>query len=113
MANKTRSDLVNQALANLGVLAAGQTPSAEDFQAVDNHVDQTVESLNARDVLYIADPDDIPPEWFQPLAVCLADDAAPEFGQPMNPQAVMMAEDKLRLIVRGKPTGEVLETDYY
>ena len=119
MANKTRNDLVNQALSNLGVLAAGQNPSPEDFQAVDDHVDQVVESLNARDVIYIPDSDDIPPEWFGPLTVVLADDAASEFGlpgmpaSPSNPNPVQSAEDSLRLMTRGKPTGEVLEIDYF
>lgn len=110
---KTRADLVNQALANLGILAAGQTADTEDYDAVDGHVDQMFASLEARDVATIDNEDEIPAEWFQSLATLLADDAAAEFGAPSNPAIVMMAENTLREINRGKPTYQPLRADYF
>jgi hypothetical protein len=119
MATKTRNDLVNQALRNLGVLAAGQTADAEDFQAADGHIDQVIASLSARDIVTVDDDDAIPAEWFDPLAVLVADDAAMEFGLagvPASPGAanpVLSAENSLRLMVRGRPTYEPLKVNYF
>ena len=42
--------------------------------------------LEATDILDIDDIDAIPPEWFSPLSVILADDAALEFGLPGVPR---------------------------
>jgi hypothetical protein len=119
MATRTRSDLVNQALANLGVLAAGQTPETEDFDSVDGHVDGVIASLSAREIVTVDDDEAIPGEWFAPLAILLANDAAMEFGlpgvpaAPGNPSPVLSAENSLRLMVRGRPTHERLRVEYF
>ena len=116
---KTRNELVTQALSNLGVLAAGQTPSTEDFESVDGHVDQTIEALEADEIITVDDLSAIPSEWFQPLSVILADDAAMEFGlpgvppSPGNPNPVAAAQATLRTRVRGRPTGQPLRIDYF
>lgn len=110
---KTRADLVNQALANLGVLAAGQTADTEDYDSVDSHVDQMFASLEARDVATIDDENEIPAEWFPSLSTLLADDAAAEFGAQSNPAIVRLAENTLREINRGKPTYMPLKPDYF
>lgn len=116
---KTRSDLVNQALRNLEVIGAGQAPSAEDYTAVDAHVDATLAQLAARDIVTVGDADEIPVEWFQPLAVLLANDAAMEFGLSGVPQSasatnpVLAAESLLREMTYSRPTGEPLEIDYF
>src|SRR6185312_15598582 len=108
------SDLINQALANLGVLAAGQTADTEDFDAVNDHVEQTLAGLDADEIVTITDDDAIPNEWFQPISVILADDAAMEFGLPGVPPAtkgvdpVEEARALLRTRTRGKPTGDPL-----
>lgn len=118
-ATRTRNDLVNEALANLGILAAGQTAAAEDFEAVDGKVDALVAWLEAVDIIDIDDIDAIPPEWFGPLAVLLADEAALMFGLPgipssqSNPQPVQAAIDKLRLTSYGRPTYERLKQEYF
>jgi len=116
---RTRNDLVNEALMNLGVLAAGQTPSAEDFQAVDGKVDAMFAYLQRVEILTIDTVDDLAPEWFSPLAVILADDSALMFGLPgvppsqSNPQPRQAAEDRLRLVRYGRPSGEPLKTEYF
>jgi hypothetical protein len=116
---KTRNDLVNQALSNLGKLAAGQTADAEDFDAVDSHVDGTLSRLAIRDIATVTDDDAIPVEWFDPIAVIVADDAAPEFGsigiprKPGAPDPVDVAEATLRELNRGKPTGEHQHGEYF
>lgn len=119
MTTKTRNELVLQALANLGVLAAGQTPATEDFQSVDGHVEQTIAALDADEIVTVDDVDAIPVEWFQPLSVILADDAAMEFGlpgvpaSPSDPHPLDTAISTLRTRVRGRPTGQTLRIDYF
>lgn len=119
MATKTRNDLVNQALKNLGVLAAGQTASAEDFDAVDGHVDTTLAELDAEDIVTVDDDSDIPLELFEPIAVLLADNSAFEFGlpgvpaSPERPNPLEDAKTLLRTRTRGKPTGQPLRVDFF
>src|SRR5690242_19785777 len=116
---KTRQDLVNQALRNLQVLAAGQTADTEDYESVDGHVDASLAQLDARQIVSVPDAQEIPIEWFDPLAVVLADDAAMEFGlpgvpaSPSNPNPRVDAEVRLREMVYSRPTGEQLEPDYF
>lgn len=116
---KTRNELVIQALRNLGIPGAGQTPDTEDFEAMDDHVDGALVRLSLRDIVTVTDDDAIPVEWFDPIAVIVADDAAPEFGLaglpsvPSNPNPVQSAENMLRELTRGKPTGEPQQTEYF
>lgn len=110
---KTRADLVNQALSNLRVLAAGQAPAEEDYKAVDDHVDATFAQLSARDIVTVGDDSQIPIEWFMPLSVLLAQDAAIQFGMPADPNQIVMAEAKLREMTYNRPTGEPVTEDYF
>jgi hypothetical protein len=117
---RTRNDLVNEALMNLGVLAAGQSPDAEDFQAVDGKVDALYARLEAQDIIDLDNTvDQIPHEIFNQLAVILADDAALEFGLPgvppsqSNPQPVEAAIDSIRLVTYARPTYVSQRTEYY
>ena len=116
---RTRNDLVNEALANLGILAAGQNAADEDFEAVDGKVDALVAWLEAVDIIDIDDIDAIQPQWFSPLAVLLADEAALMFGLPGiphpqgEPDPTIVAIDKLRLTTYGRPTYERLKADYF
>jgi hypothetical protein len=119
MTTKTRADLINAALANLGLLAAGQSASAEDFNAVDDHIDGLIASLDKRDIVTVDNADAIPIEWFNALSTLLADQAASEFGMPgllPSPSAqnpVLAAETELREIVYARPTREPMRGEYY
>ena len=116
-APRTRIDLVNEALKNLGVLAAGQTANAEDFEAVNDKVDELMSYLAHVDIIDIDNIDEIQPEIFSSLAVLLADDCALQFGlpgipvSPSNPDPVQAAEDSIRLVTYGRPTYERLKTE--
>ena len=116
---RTRNDLVNEALANLGILAAGQNAAAEDFEAVDGKIDAMVAWLEAVNIVDVDDIDAIPAEWFNPLAVLLADEAALMFGlsgvpHPQGePDPTIVAIDKLRLTTYGRPTYERLKQEYF
>lgn len=85
---KSARDLYNRSLELLGVAAAGQAPSAEDWQAMRNVIGPLLEELRvteAANIVLTANNEsapDIPDECFGPLAVILANDAAPSFGIP-------------------------------
>lgn len=110
--SKTRRDVVSQALANLGVLAAGQSPSAEDFTTVDGHVDSVKDALRQRDIVDI-DFSNLPDGYFMPLAALVADSAANEFGLPSNPARVLGAETAFRQMTYNRPSRLPLQVDYF
>ena len=79
---KTRVDLGNAALERLKKLVVGETPDFVTAQAIDDRIDPLVANLNARQVIYLSDPDEIPDEMFDPLTLRLAWAAAGRFGVP-------------------------------
>jgi hypothetical protein len=96
MAAKTRTELVNQALYNLGVLTIGQSAGAEEFNLVDGLVDPMIEDLIARDIVFIEDVDAIEEKYFLHLAHLLAGHAASLFGM-QNDQAVAARAERAKL----------------
>lgn len=111
--SKTTNELIAKALSKLGVLAAGQTPSAEDQQAVRDVVTPVFEELSNEAVYTVADEDEIDDAVFLPLATIVAERAAPEFGRAGVEQEVMLAKSQIRKITYGRPSGEVLAVDYF
>lgn len=77
---KSREDLVNRALAKLKVTAAGQQPSAEDKQVVDDQVEPMLAKLSRKNIYAYGDPDEIEDECFEDLAGILAVIMANDFG---------------------------------
>jgi hypothetical protein len=117
---KTRIDLVNEALEHLGILGAGQSASAEDYDAVDEHVEPLLAHLEAIDLVSLENLDEIPPEIFHPLSIMLADESALKFGLPgvpvapgSNTNAWQQAFDDIKLVMYGKPTYEAQKSEYY
>lgn len=96
----TREMLVNEALSVLGVVGAGQTADSEDQEKVDDRVEALLEELAARDVVTVADDDDIAPAQFGALAELLANECAPSFGLPKNSNVKEAAEDRLKTVNR-------------
>ena len=113
MTTKTRTDLVAQILANLGVLAAGQTVSVEDSETADDHIDPALAVLEAEGICSVPDLDDIPLELFPLLADYIALDAGPEFGKATDNKAMEGAKYRIRLVTRSKPTYEIGRMDYF
>lgn len=110
MTDKTRAELVNQALAYLGLKQANQAANADDFDIVDDLVEPVLDRLAAKNIASIGNYDAIDPALFLPLAMCLAAAASPTFGAAIDARP---AEDELRVIVAALPTFEVQETTYY
>lgn len=117
-AYRTQNDLVNMALKNLGVLAAGNAADPEDFNYVNENVDPLIRTLASLDICYIGDPDNIPGELFLPLADVLADVCSSKFGSTPEDRAALNAKGlgtppgsgagamQLRQVNRGRPTYE-------
>lgn len=115
---KTRRDLVLRTLDVLGISAVGQAPAAEDYAAVDAQVDAVLGTLAGLDVVYVADPDEIPNEFFNPLADVLAFAVCLDFGVGDAEKAAMQAKEAqarsdLRFMNRGRPTGQRMTAEYF
>jgi hypothetical protein len=113
---KTRRDLVDQVLENIGVLAEGQTPSAEQVDRVDKKIDPAFADLNARGVMYIGDTEEIPVEIFLQLADVVAYRCIQTFGVSTDDEVKLTrrkeaAEKELKTIARPAKTRKVLSTD--
>lgn len=110
---KTRTQLIHRALAAIGALEPGEAPSTEDFNTMDNLVDPLIAQLSADSVVYIDNPEEIPVEYFIPLANLLGNMAGPDFGSPVNDDAKSRDEATLKRITSTRPTYDVLQGSYF
>ena len=126
---RTSSDLVTEALANLGVLEAGQPIDPEDFSYVDEKLDSIFRKLAALEICYVPDAENIPGEWFSDLADIVAGECATKFGANPDhytmlimrglggaggvPIAAGAAAQSLKIMTRGRPTGEAQRNFYF
>ena len=109
--SKTQTDLVVRVLQEIGVLAAGQNPAAEDVVLVTNSLQPVADELAADEIVYVPDLDDIDDAIFMSLAVCVASRLAGDFGATFDPMRNAEAEARLRRIGRNGPkyTNQVVE----
>jgi hypothetical protein len=123
---RTSSDLVLGALSELGVTGAGQSVSPEDFETISGNLDSLFRKLAALEIVYVADPNNIPGEWFMDLVLIVAGENASGFGavgQELDtfinrglggsgqvPVGAGAAAQSLKIILLGRPTGEPLRT---
>jgi hypothetical protein len=126
---RTSDDLVTEALANLGVLVAGQPPDPEDFNYVNEKLDSIFRKIAALNICYVPDPANIPAVWFSDLADIVAGECATKFGVSDSDYVRLInkglggvqgidvgfgaAAKSLREINRGRPTGERLIVEYF
>lgn len=121
---RTSQDLVTEALANLGVLSAGQPTDPEDFNYVQEKLDAIMRELAGLEIVFVADINNIPGVWFSALADIVAGECVSKFGLTLDdanmlkqlglgvPAGTGAAAQKLKLIARLKPTGEVLQSEF-
>lgn len=110
---KTRTDLIERAATELGVLPSGQPLSDEDSATIGNLLDPLTRQLSLDGVADIADSNAIPSEYFLPLARLLANEASPSFGIAFSRDAKLENEQQLRRLTATRPTRETLKTAYY
>lgn len=122
---RTSQDLITETLANLGVLSAGQPVDAEDFNYVQEKLDAIVRKLAALEIVYIPDINNIPGAYFSDLADIVAGECATKFGATPDDYVKLVKQGlgqppgsgnaamSLKQMNRGRPTGEVLPTEYF
>ena len=91
----TRHDLIIAALDLLNQIGAGQPPAPEDVQKIDEMIDRKLTQLSRRGII-TTEKDKFDEEVLDPLAVLIADMAAPAFGEPRNRESRLEAEFTLR-----------------
>lgn len=108
---RTREQLVDEALTNLFADGgSGQTPAAEDQATVDRKVDGLLAELRTRDICNVVNDQQIPAEWFAPLADLLANECAMSFGAQKSASLREDAFSRLKEMTRGEPM-RLLGTD--
>lgn len=115
---KTRTELIERALSVLGLPGAGQSPSNEDVDTVDDYIDSMFERLTRLEILEDIDADLIPEAFFTPLAIILANIVASDFtivGQQAVDVAAraLQAEADIRLMQRSRPTYQPQEVEWF
>lgn len=117
--SQNRAALVYRALRNLGALPQGQTPSAEEYDSVDDLVMPVIAQLKALEICTIRDPSSIDDSVFLDLAHVLADAARAEFGALGTADAQELAafaekaKLNLKIIASRSPTYATLRADYF
>lgn len=113
-----------EALANMGVLSAGNPVDVEDFSSVNEKLDSIFRKLAALEICYVADANNIPGAWFADLADIVAGECATKFGFVGEALAALVnkglggegnieigagtAAKSLKIMTRGRPTYEPL-----
>ena len=126
---RTSTDLITEALANIGVLSAGQPPDVEDFNYVSEKLDAIFRYVSAvLEIVSFPDPNNIPGVFFAPLADIVAGECALKFGVTDNDFVRLKnnglggaagvdvgagtAAKALKILMRNRSTGETLQTEY-
>ncbi|PDT74124.1 hypothetical protein [Bradyrhizobium sp. C9] len=119
--SKSRAELINQCLTNLGVIAQGQSISPEETSKMDGIVDPAVAQLADLDIYYVQDAGSLGPSdgaiedsAFLPLAAYIANEACAAFNLPADAKMqalAQIAEQKLRTLAAPARTRRTLQID--
>jgi hypothetical protein len=118
LATRTFADLVLETLRKLGVVPDGATPGVEETASVTAALPSLLEEYAAREIVFVPDVDNIPDAWLMSLAAMSAYELRTGFGIVGEEAADLQAGNqaailKLKVMLRGKPTGESLRTLYF
>jgi hypothetical protein len=110
---KTSTELKTEALSILTGMDPNQEPEIEELTAVGNYLEPLLEQLRVDGICFVQDEEEIPDEWFLPLARLLANVSGPRFGSPMNEEAKLVDEMVLRRLTAAPQTYEPLQAEYF
>jgi hypothetical protein len=111
---KTRADLIAEVDSLLGITGVGDTLSAEDRAVIDAKIDPKISELSTRQIVYIADDENIEDEYFDALATLVAESVGPKFGRPRDLAVRLEAETRLLEMQGSSPEdGETGEAAYF
>lgn len=77
---RTSTDLVMRVLEIDGILSTGEAVDPEDFSKVNNNLDSIYRKLAGLEIVFVADPNNIPGAWFEDVAAIVAGEVASSFG---------------------------------
>lgn len=110
----SRQDLVRRALAVLNADGgAGQEPSAEDYERVDQAIPAVLAELAADRVVYVPDVESIDDAILEPLARILAGARREDFGGAPDQASVEIEKQRIRRITAAQPTYAVQQGVYF
>ena len=117
MTTYSRSDLATRVLKELSVVAADETPSADDLAWAEETVASSTAQLAAENVVIWNGTDEVLPlEYLVPLAKRIMLDVAPSFGL-MSMADAEIAKTPLNATLRRmnarQPTGAVAKAEYF
>lgn len=110
---RTTIDLITEVLDLLGVSQVGQDPSAEDAEVVRRKIPSVLDRLAARRVVYVQNRDSIEDRFFDPLAVIVANNVGPKFGQSYDASTDAVQEAQLREMQREPNVSETVRAEYF
>lgn len=118
MTNRSKTDLRNEVLTDLGIIAAGETASGNDATIVDNAVQNLLEYLEDESLLIFsagaASTDSvIPARIFHALIDLVAFRVGRKFGRPVEPEVWQMGMQALRRSVLPGSDNTPVEVVYY
>jgi len=116
--SRTLEDLANRALSILNEVGAGQPGAAEDLDVARRELPGVLASLFERDVTAFEVFEPVPDAMFTPIAICLANAIADDFGADDATVSRIAArteaaERELRLMKRGRPTYRPQCSEYF
>jgi len=117
----TRRDLVDNVLAEMSLVGAGQAPAPEDVAEVDRAIEPTVARYQALEILGDFDIENTPDEFFTPVSILIADSLLDKYGIPRGNEAdpsawnakIKRATDEMRVMRAMRPTYGVMVVNYF
>lgn len=126
---RTSDDLIKEVLAILGVLSAGQPVDPEDYSYVQTKLDPIRRELGTLEICAVNNIDQIPGDWFSPLADVVAGECATKFGATTEDYVRLKNNGlggagsvkigagtgamALKQMARSRYTGQVLQSEYF
>lgn len=110
---KTSTELKTEAFSILTGMDPNSVPSADELNIFDVYLDPLFAQLKRDKIVTVYDKEEIPNEYFLPLARLLANVAGPRFGSPMNEEAKLVDEAALRRMSAGETTYETVRFDNF
>lgn len=111
--SKTRAELRNKAYDIIVGGDAGQTPSAEDADAIDGFIDPVIARLGVLNAVYVQDAEAIEDELFLDLAELVANAAQSEFGGGEDPKKELYHVNRMRVLTRQTPGYGPQQVEYF
>jgi hypothetical protein len=111
--SRTREQLILEAADKLQLVGTGQPLEAEYREKIDNNIEPLLSQLDRDGICSVGDSNEIPVEWFDPIAGLLANVCAPLAGRNYDAMGRDYYERTLRRITSAKASYEILEGTYF